>query len=631
MPGDTAMQVTALPNPKPATSVPAAQPPAKGAFGATLNQSIANFAPKHTSPASQNKTIPKADARSVSNGNSVLEVQSKSVADTGARSPKTVPKSRRFLASQAVPKASSTSGADSDSDSHARSTKNSLLADPSVTTPVPQAVDKIRAVIDNLPPPTPFLVMPSPEPAVAAVGTISNTPAAQFDGLAPIGWSDAHSSADAAAISLDTQDGKQVAPGAGSSSIAAPSSPCAPTPVGAEPPLEMAAAQAQFSSQLSGSATRTVEAGPAQTPPVAAVAEASASSPAAPQTSAGDSRALRVSPSVTAFLITSSAPPPNSSLPGAKPAPVSDPTSATQHPSQRSQRLANVETIHARLRVLQDPLAAAPTSSDTDTSLAPQTPVISEWAPVQGAPPGLPNSHAAASDVTTVDAQPPAAANQKTVLEPVANAPGKSLALPPEDASPHDASRPSVPDQDPVVAGLTSPGSPALQSSSVSKSDWASELPKSHQVLDSAPFVPSAPTHVRSVPTINDVQMHVGIRTTAFGAVEIHTTVIQNQVGISVHGERGLAHWFSSEVPNLESGLKDHSLNLAAVDFCSDRSGVQTTTSFQHGHPRQNFSQSTGSAAAFLVRDAAPEASVTELLPPGPLVGLTGNHVSIRV
>ena len=151
-------------------------------------------------------------------------------------------------------------------------------------------------------------------------------------------------------------------------------------------------------------------------------------------------------------------------------------------------------------------------------------------------------------------------------------------------------------------------------------------------MLDSAPLAPATPTNLHLTPAAaDDIQMHVGIRTTAFGAVEIHTTVVQNQVGIAIHGERGLARWFNSEVPNLESGLKDHRLNLAAVDFGGDRSLVQTATSFQHGQPRQNFSQTIGYPAAFGDQDAAPEASTTELLPPDLTIRPAGTRVSIRV
>ena len=101
------------------------------------------------------------------------------------------------------------------------------------------------------------------------------------------------------------------------------------------------------------------------------------------------------------------------------------------------------------------------------------------------------------------------------------------------------------------------------------------------------------------------LQMHVGIRTGAFGSVEIHTVVDQSQVGIAIHGDRELARWFNAEVGGLTAGLKNQHLNLTAVDFNSGRSSMQTATNFQQGQPRQSFSQSSGSSAAALPREQA--------------------------
>jgi hypothetical protein len=131
-------------------------------------------------------------------------------------------------------------------------------------------------------------------------------------------------------------------------------------------------------------------------------------------------------------------------------------------------------------------------------------------------------------------------------------------------------------------------------------------------MLDSAPAVPlngaapaNASVHLASDATL---MMHVGIHTSAFGNVEIHTVVEQSHVGVAIHGDRDLARWFSSEVSGLEAGLKSQHLNLTGVDFGSNRSNVQTATSFQQGQPQQNFSQiQWGHAAAFSSATAAPE------------------------
>jgi hypothetical protein len=178
-------------------------------------------------------------------------------------------------------------------------------------------------------------------------------------------------------------------------------------------------------------------------------------------------------------------------------------------------------------------------------------------------------------------------------------------------------------------------------------SNAAPELPKAHQMLDSArpappaaPPVPIAPGSAAEVQMNAQVnaQMHVGVRTDAFGAVEIHTVVQQSQVGITVHSDRDVSRWFSSEVPSLESGLNQHHLNLTAIDFDSGRSGVQTATSFQHGgQPRQQFSQSSSSqstassVAPSQEQDAALDSTTTSILSSDPFSGRRETRVSIHV
>ena len=324
-------------------------------------------------------------------------------------------------------------------------------------------------------------------------------------------------------------------------------------------------------------------------------------------------------------------------IPSAKPSPVSDATRATQPPSQKADRPANPEIIQPPLRIPQDSAPSATASSDTGTPVPSQTPTTSEAASLNSAPPAAPNPNDAPPGRDTVDAQQAAVTNRQTVPEPAAKGTKKIAALPPDAVPFRGASRTSVSDEDAGVAVVTPPSSAAPESASPAKPNQTSELPKTQQMLDSAPLAPATPTNLHLTPAAaDDIQMHVGIRTTAFGTVEIHTTVIQNQVGIALHGDHGLAHWFNSEVPNLESGLQGHRLNLTAVDFGGDRSGVQTATSFQHGQPRQNSSQTTGSPAAFGDQDAAPEASTTELLPskllPSDLsVRPAGSRVNIRV
>jgi len=155
-----------------------------------------------------------------------------------------------------------------------------------------------------------------------------------------------------------------------------------------------------------------------------------------------------------------------------------------------------------------------------------------------------------------------------------------------------------------------------------------------------APIVPGSAADLRLADQITgqvNAQMHVGMHTDAFGAVEIHTVVQQSQVGITVHADRDIARWFSSEVPGLESGLNHSHLNLTGVSFDQGRSGVQTATGFSHGQPRQSFSQTQGSPAAAATgaassgQDTATESATVNILPPDPQSGPGGTHVSILV
>ncbi|HXN48871.1 MAG TPA: hypothetical protein VN893_19630 [Bryobacteraceae bacterium] len=133
-------------------------------------------------------------------------------------------------------------------------------------------------------------------------------------------------------------------------------------------------------------------------------------------------------------------------------------------------------------------------------------------------------------------------------------------------------------------------------------------------MLDSAPAAgPTAPATPLAPGSAADLQMngqmHVGVRTDAFGAVEIHTVVAQSQIGITVHADRDIARWFSSEVPGLESGLNSSHLNLTGVNFDHGRSGVQTATGFSNGQPRQHFSQPHQPQSGRMRVAAAPEAA----------------------
>jgi hypothetical protein len=156
--------------------------------------------------------------------------------------------------------------------------------------------------------------------------------------------------------------------------------------------------------------------------------------------------------------------------------------------------------------------------------------------------------------------------------------------------------------------------------------------PPAPPTVPAAPPIPSDPAGAAQV----NAQMHVGVRTDAFGAVEIHTIVQQSQIGITVHSDRDISRWFSSEIPGLESGLNNSHLNLTGVNFDSGRSGVQTATSFQNGQSQQGFSQTPNSPYAPLQKpasseqDTAQESATVDILPSDLSVGPSKTHVSIH-
>jgi hypothetical protein len=126
-------------------------------------------------------------------------------------------------------------------------------------------------------------------------------------------------------------------------------------------------------------------------------------------------------------------------------------------------------------------------------------------------------------------------------------------------------------------------------------------------------------------------QMHVGIRTDAFGSVEVHTVVQRSEIGITVHADRDITRWFSSEIPGLESGLNNNHLNLTGVHFESGSSGVQTGGGSHQDQPRQHFSHtSPGRPTSFTNEEVVPASTAPDIFP-GDLSVRSGlNRVSIH-
>jgi hypothetical protein len=381
------------------------------------------------------------------------------------------------------------------------------------------------------------------------------------------------------------------------------------------------------------------------------------------------------------FSPTSSAPAPTpipalqSPVRNINPAPVAEPENAKQPAAAESgnSKVANATLDNSTLVNFKrgDPTAGEPASSsssamrytapgqalssDATTIVAAQdiagnniSSTDANLTPNSAVPAPAPGSIAATtSDVPGngqpgVSAQPAHAAAAQTTGPCEKSERKSSAAVQPPATPSHDAPSRTTPLHDvPATlasgkdssAMLTTPAPPASVPPPQVAPSAAPELPKTHQMLDSAPPAPPTPPIAPDPAAAQmNAQMHVGIRTEAFGVVEIHTVVQQSQVGITVHADRDIAHWFTSELPGLESGLNKNHLNLTAVDFDNGRSGVQTATSFQHGHPQQHLSETPGSQSAALPdQNTASESAAADILTSDLSIGPAQTHVSIHV
>ena len=154
----------------------------------------------------------------------------------------------------------------------------------------------------------------------------------------------------------------------------------------------------------------------------------------------------------------------------------------------------------------------------------------------------------------------------------------------------------------PANSSLLAPPPAPTVSGTPEKAGPPAEILQPHQMLDTAPdgnpssgaLPPMA--HLPANPS--ELQMQVGVHTSTFGDVQVHTQIEQSQVGISIRADHEFAHWFSPEVGGLENGLKSQHLNLTSIDFSSARSGAQSDPGSQHGQPHQSPSEKPAPRAA---------------------------------
>ena len=294
---------------------------------------------------------------------------------------------------------------------------------------------------------------------------------------------------------------------------------------------------------------------------------------------------------------------------------------ATNNPTNRT-----TNNVSNSVQSLTSDLTAPNHTANSDAS-APVVATMNEEAAKPAA--SAESFTAAASRLTAVDKKPAALELNATLPPGGSSNPVSTSASTAQTAA--AALPPSVnPSPAVIAAPLSAPPSPTPVNSGP-----APALPQTHQMLDSPQPARSDPTALPGdahADAQTAAQMHVGLRTDAFGAVEIHTVVQQSQIGITVHSDRDISRWFSSELPGLESGLNNSHLNLTAVNFDHGRSGVQAETGFQQGQPRQQYSQTPSSPFTPPSGSSLAEPETTELATPDILpTDLSAGRGQIRV
>jgi hypothetical protein len=69
--------------------------------------------------------------------------------------------------------------------------------------------------------------------------------------------------------------------------------------------------------------------------------------------------------------------------------------------------------------------------------------------------------------------------------------------------------------------------------------------------------------------------MHIDLRTQTFGSVEVHTSVRDSQVGVTIGNEKGdLRTFLTAEVPGLQTAFRQQDLRFDQIHFLGQSSGL---------------------------------------------------------
>jgi flagellar hook-length control protein FliK len=140
---------------------------------------------------------------------------------------------------------------------------------------------------------------------------------------------------------------------------------------------------------------------------------------------------------------------------------------------------------------------------------------------------------------------------------------------------------------------------------------------------------PSDVVHaVRMFERDGQAEMHIGVHSDALGTIDVKTTIREGSVGVSIGVERHeVRSALASELPGLETTLRDHALRLGEVRFHDTGS----TLASGYGNGRQHQSQDFSRPPVPLFYRAAKSSSESNELPVEMITTIARAGISVHV
>jgi hypothetical protein len=183
--------------------------------------------------------------------------------------------------------------------------------------------------------------------------------------------------------------------------------------------------------------------------------------------------------------------------------------------------------------------------------------------------------------------------------------------LPASPAGPASGNNP--PSGTAVTASILAQVSPTANQDSGGQSSASPAAGPQLLAASPTPAVPMVgPVEIaRMVAGVAQSEMHIGLRTQAFGSVEVHTVVRDSQVGLSVGSERGdLRTFLATEVSGLQTTFRQQDLRFDNIRFLETSAG--TTAGFSGGadsQPRSSSQQHSSPVGVFSIHGPPEDSS----------------------